>query len=253
MCRNVCRSVPGAVVLGLAAWPALAAPPMHATKEPSVVSTARAKYTIVQEDREVGHESVMRRVFDNNTIRFEAEDVVTNPAVTMTVKSEMLLEEESYFPRSYRAEKTIAQPTDTFVHTITVDMFANVAQLGSELRGTKDSRRIVVPAGIAIQEVGMVYPWYQLLFWVDPTNDARQRFQWLDPSSGAVDTGEMYVTGQTTIDVLGKKTKVTVYKAERQRLGSATLYVDAKKRIVKAEQNMLTYRLDEWSEELAKK
>jgi hypothetical protein len=245
--------VPGAVALGLAAWPALAAPPMHATKEPSVVSTARAKYTIVQEDQEVGHESMTRRVFDNNTIRFEAEDMVTNPVVTMTVKSEMVLEEESYFPRFYRAEKTIAQPTDTFVHTITVDMFANVAQLGSELRGTKDSRRVVVPAGTAIQEVGMLYPWYQLLFWIDPTSDARQRIQWLDPSSGAVDTGEMYVTGQTTIVVLGKKTKVTVYKAERQRLGAATLYVDAKKRIVKAEQNMLTFRLDEWSEELAKK
>ena len=99
----------------------------------------------------------------------------------------------------------------------------------------------------------MLYPWYQLLFWIDPSSEARQRIQWLDPSSGAVDTGEMYVAGQTTIDVLGKKTKVTVYKAERQRLGSATLYVDAKKRIVKAEQSMLTYRLDVWSEELAKK
>ena len=252
MCRNACRSLPGAVLL-LAAWPALAAPPMHATKEASVVSTASAKYTIVQEDQEVGHEWVTRRLFDDNTIRFEAEDVVINPAVTMTVKSEMVIEEESYFPRSYRAEKTIAQSTDVFEHTITVDMFANVAVLGSELRGTKDSRRVVVPAGTAIQEVGMVYPWYQLLFWMDPTSDARQPIQWLDPSSGALDTGEMYAAGETTINVLGKKTKVTVYKAERQRVGSATLYVDAKKRIVKAEQNMLTYRLDQWSEKLAKK
>lgn len=254
MPRNVCRSLSIAVAACLwATWPASAAPPMRATKEPSVVSTARATYTIVQEDQDVGHESMTRRVFDNNTVAFEAEDVVINPAVTMTVKSQMLLEEESYFPRSYRAEKTIAQSSDVFVHTITVDMFANVAVLGSELRGSKDSRRVVVPSGTAIQEVGMLYPWYQLLFWMEPAGDERQRIQWLDPSSGAVDSGEMYFAGETTIDVLGKKTKVAVYKAERQRLGAATLYVDAKKRIVKAEQNMLTYRLDQWSEELAKK
>jgi hypothetical protein len=207
----------------------------------------------VQGDQEVGHESVTRRTLDNNTIRFEAEDVVKNPGVTMTVKSELVVEEESYFPRSYRAAKTITQPTDVFEHVVTVDMYANVAVLGSELKGSKDTRRVVVPAGTAISEVGMLYPWYQLLFWIDPTSDVRQRIQWIDPGSAVIDKGEMYAAGQSTIDVLGKKTKVTVYKAERERLGEATLYVDAKKRIVKAEQNMVTYRLVEWSEELAKK
>jgi hypothetical protein len=179
--------------------------------------------------------------------------VVKNPGVTMTVKSEMVVEEESYFPRSYRAAKTITQPTDVFEHVVTVDMYANVAVLGSELKGSKDTRRVVVPAGTAISEVGMLYPWYQLLFWIDPKSDVRQRIQWIDPGSAVIDSGEMYAAGQATIDVLGKKTKVTVYKAERERLGEATLYVDAKKRIVKAEQNMVTYRLVEWSEELAKK
>ena len=140
------------------------------------------------------------------------------------------------------------------MHTITVDMFANVAVLGSELRGSKDSRRIVVPAGRRDPRGGRCCTrGINCCSGSTRRNDARQRFQWLDPSSGDVDTGEMYSRAETTIDVLGKKTKVTVYKAERQRLGPATLYVDAKKRIVKAEQNMLTYRLDEWSEELAKK
>jgi len=226
---------------------------MHATKEARVVSTARAKYSIVQNDQDAGYESVTRRVFDDNTIRFEAEDVIRNVAVTMTAKSELVLEEESYFPRRYRVEKTIAQPNEEFVHVLTVDMFANVAVLGSELRGTKDSRRVVVPAGTAIQEVGQLYSWYQLLFWIDPALQSRQKITWIDPSSGALATGEMYITGEETIPVMGKKTRVTVYKAERERLGAATLYVDAKKRIVKLEQNMMTYRLDKWSEELAKK
>jgi hypothetical protein len=250
MWRTISRS---AALVALVASAAVAAPPMHATKEARVVSTARAKYSIVQNDQDAGYESVTRRVFDDNTIRFEAEDVIRNVAVTMTAKSELVLEEESYFPRRYRVEKTIAQPNEEFVHVLTVDMFANVAVLGSELRGTKDSRRVVVPAGTAIQEVGQLYSWYQLLFWIDPALQSRQKITWIDPSSGALATGEMYITGEETIPVMGKKTRVTVYKAERERLGAATLYVDAKKRIVKLEQNMMTYRLDKWSEELAKK
>jgi hypothetical protein len=232
---------------------AIAAPPMHPTKEPSVVATVRSTYAIIQADQQVGHETTTRRVFDNNTIRFEAETVVQNGAVMLTNRSNLTIEEESYFPRAYRADKTIKQPQEEFVHTLTVDMFANLAVLGSELRGAKDTRRVVVPTGTAIQEVGLLYPWYQLLFWVDPANEGRQRIQWLDPTSGAIDAGELFAAGRETIDVLGKKTPVTVYKAERERLGAATLYVDAKKRIVKAEQNMMIYRLDEWSEELAKK
>ena len=92
-----------------------------------------------------------------------------------------------------------------------------------------------------------------MLFWIDPKDAGRRKFQWLDPSSGAVESGEIYVAEPETIEVLGKKTPVTVYKAERERLGPAVIYVDKKKRIVKIEQNLMNYRLDQWSEELAKK
>jgi hypothetical protein len=251
-CRSACRGFVlslGAIVVGIA----LAAPPMHPTKEASVVSTARAKFTAVQDGQDVGHERMTRTVFDNNTIRFEAESVARTPAVTLTNKSELILEEESYFPRAYRTNKTVTQSTGEFTHAITVDMYANVAVLVSEMRGSSGTQRVVVPAGVAILEVGQLYPWYQLLFWVDPQTEGRQRIQWLDPATGTVQAGEIYIEGEQTIDVLGKKTKVTVYKAERERLGPATLYVDARKRIVKAEQNMLTYRLDEWTEETKKK
>jgi hypothetical protein len=241
------------VFAALVASPALAAPPMHATKEAGVVVTARAEYVVVQEDQEVGRESVTRRTFDDNTIRFDAETTIRSVAVTYTITSRLTIEEESYFPRTYRAEKKIAQPGEEVVHTVTVDMYANVAVLGSELRGLASTRRVVVPAGTAVQEVGLLYPWYQLLFWVDPEAGGRQPIQWLDASSGKVESGEVYIAGEETIDVLGKKTRVTVYKAERERLGPATLYVDGKGRIVKAEQNLSVYRLREWSEESAKK
>jgi hypothetical protein len=239
--------------VALVATPALAAPPMHPTKEASVVTTAHAEYVIVQQDEEVGRETVTRRVFDDNTIRFDAETTIRTVAAIFTTKSRLTLEEESYFPRSYRADKSVKQPQEEMAHAITVDMYANVAVLGSELRGLNDSRSVVVPAGTAVQEVGLLYPWYQLLFWVDPAADGRQPITWLDPSSGKVESGEMYIVGEETLDVLGKKTRVTVYKAERERLGPATLYVDGKRRIVKAEQNMSVYRLQKWSEESAKK
>lgn len=254
MWRSIGRRSLRTLALGaLLASSALAAPPMRASKDAGVVSIARARYALLQGDQEVGHESMTRRIFDDNTIRFEAENVVRAAMVTMTARSELMVEEESHFPRSYRVEKTIAQPEEEIVHRLTVDMFANVAVLGSELRGTRDSRRVVVPAGTAIQEVGQLYSWYQLLFWIDPSLQGRQKIQWLDPSSGAIASGELYVVGPATVEVLGKQTPVTVYKAERERLGEASLYVDAKRRIVRLEQNMMVYRLDEWSEELAKK
>jgi hypothetical protein len=250
--RNARRTT-AAWLVAISASSALAAPPMHPTKEAHVISTARAKYTMLQEGQDVGHEHVTRTLFDNNTIRFEAETVVRTPSVTMTNRSELTLEEESYFPRSYRSTKTVKQPTEEFTHTISVEMFANVAVLASELRGTAGTQRVVVPAGTALLEVGQLYPWYQLLFWIEPQSEGRERIEWLDPATGSIQKGEIYVEGEQTIDVLGKKTKVTVYKAERERLGPAVLYVDARKRIVKAEQNMLTYRLDEWKEEPSKK
>jgi hypothetical protein len=243
------RSVLAVSLAAVYAASSPAAPPVHESKEPRVVSKAHAKFTMVQDGQEVGHEHVTRTLFDNNTIRFEGETVARSSAVTMTNRSELVIEEESYFPRSYRADKTIQQPSEAFTHAITVDMYANVAFLTSELRGSKGSRRLVVPTGLAIQEVGQLYPWYQLLFWVDPKAQGRQSIQWLDPSTGEVERGELYAAGEETVDVLGKPTRATVYKAERVRYGPATLYVDSRRRIVKAEQNMLTYRLDEWTEE----
>lgn len=251
MWPNSCRSLIAAAIVVAAAH--AGATPMRTVKEPALVVTERSTYAIVQEGAEVGKEASIRRTYDNNTIRFEVDHQLHKPGLDMVTKADFLLEEESYFPRSYRAEQTVTQPDDEFVHTVGVEMFANVAVLTSEMRTSKTSRRIVVPAGIAVQTVGTVYQWHQILFWVDPKGPGRHKFQWLDPASGVVESGEIYVADPETIVVLGKKTPVTVYKAERERLGPAIIYVDKKKRIVKVEQNMMTYRLDQWSEELAKK
>jgi hypothetical protein len=55
----------------------------------------------------------------------------------------------------------------------------------------------------------------------------------------------MRLVGEDTLTVLGKKTPVAVFAAEREALGETTLYVDGAGLIVKCEQNMSTFELVE--------
>jgi hypothetical protein len=169
--------------------------------------------------------------------------------IVMGQTARLILEEETFFPRSYRARKWVFQATDTVRMNYAVDVYANVAVVTSEIRGQPAEHRVVVPTGVPIVEVGSLFCWYELMFWVEKDKPDRQRIQWLDPTLPRLDGGEIRVAGSDTVMVLGKETPVTVYKAERERLGPATLWVDAGKRIVRCEQNATTYDLVDWSEE----
>jgi hypothetical protein len=228
---------------------ALADTPMHQKKAVKLLSSSHSAYRLVQGEREVGKESFERSTYSDNTIEIRA-DLTLAPAPDARVeqKVDLKLEEESYFPRSFRSTKTVIHGSGQFDHTISVDMFANVAVIGSTIRGASQTRRVVVPAGVAVQELGAVFYWYQTLFWYDRELGGRQRFQWLDPVSGTVGSGEIVLAREETLKVLGKNTKVAVFTAEREKLGEATLYVDAKGRIVRCEQNMTTFELVEHTE-----
>lgn len=223
--------------------------PMREPTAVKLLSTSHSAFRIVQGGREIGEEAFDKRTYNNNTIVFQATmTLAPAPGVNLDESVDLTLEEESYFPRSFRSSKKIAQGAESFTHTISVDMYANVAVVESELRGTRETRRVVVPAGIAVQSVGAVFYWYQTLFWYDREQGGRQRFQWLDPVSTVLGSGEIRMTGEETLVVLGKKTKVAVFNAEREKLGASTIYVDAKGRIVKCEQNMTTFELVEQSD-----
>jgi hypothetical protein len=165
------------------------------------------------------------------------------PNVRVNEKIDLTLEEESYFPRSLQSVRTMSHGSESFDHKVSVEMFANVAVIGSEIRGVADTRRIVVPTGLAIQGIGALLYWYQTLFWYDKELGGRQRFQWLDPVTGNVGSGEIRLVREETLKVLGKKTKVAVFSAEREGMDEAALYVNAKGLIVKCEQNMSTFEL----------
>ena len=240
-----------AVLLGLSGLVVSAAraeSPMHHKVPVRLLSTVHASYRLVQQGEKIGMESIDRRTYDNNTVTYDMAGTARLAGALFSKNSNLVLDEESYFPRSFRSDQTILRQEDTTSISFTVDMFSNVAVVGSEMRGRTDSRRLVVPVGIPIVEVGAVYSWYEILFWVDSTSRERQRIQWLDPQRGVVEDGEIFFSGEQTIDVLGKKTPVTVFKAERERLGAAALYVDAAGRIVRCEQNVTVFELVEWTE-----
>ena len=232
------------VVLLLAAGPAAAVPPGKHRTVGKLATTASASYRIVQNGREMGIESYEEQMFDNNTIVFKIESALTyGQGVGLSQKTELTLEDESHFPRTLHVIKTITQPSGSFEHRIDVEMFANVAVVSSSLNNVKDSRQVVVPTGLALEELGVLSSMYQTLFWYDRTLGGRQRFQWLDPVSAKIGAGEIYLSGQETIDVLGKKTIASVFKLERENFGPATLWVDAQGMIVRGEQNLSIFEL----------
>jgi hypothetical protein len=193
----------------------------------------------------MGSEKVEKKVFDNNTILFTIDALMTyGPGLTMKQHCELTVEEESYFPRSLHITKTIAQPDGkTFDHHIDVEMFSNVAVVNSMLNQKAASQSLVVPTGIAIEDLGVLGYMYQTLFWYDKESGGDQHFQWLDPIAVEIHSGEIKMDAGATIPVLKKNTKVSVYRLEREKVGPATLWVDKDGTIVRGEQNLFTFEL----------
>lgn len=217
----------------------------HQKKPVKLTSTLVTEYRIVQDKKQMGTERIEKKVFDNNTVLFTMDaEMAYGQGVTMKQHCELTVEEESYFPRALHITKTVSQPDGTsFDHKIEVEMFSNVAVVTSMLRDQAGSRRVVVPTGVSIQDLGVLGYLYQALFWYDKDTGGEQRFQYLDPINVEVHSGDIKMDPETTIPVLKKKTKVSVFQIERERLGAATVWVDSKGVIVRGEQNMFVYEL----------
>ncbi|HET6349706.1 MAG TPA: hypothetical protein VFH88_11550 [Candidatus Krumholzibacteria bacterium] len=234
------------LVLALAAAPAVTAGmPAHQKKPVKLESTLRTEYSITQNNKEMGHEAVEKKTYDNNTVVFTIDAEMTyGPGVTMKQHAELTVEEDSYFPRSLHLTKNVSDPNGKGIaHQLDVEMFSNVAVITSTLGGVAGSRRLVVPTGVAIEDLGVVGYLYQTLFWYDRETGGNQRFQWLDPVGVEVHSGQISLGDPETISVMKKKTRTSVFKLERDRLGPATLWVDSQGTIVRAQQNMFNYEL----------
>ncbi|HKW14894.1 MAG TPA: hypothetical protein VJS69_10455 [Candidatus Krumholzibacteria bacterium] len=219
--------------------------PAHQKKPVKLESTLVTEYRILQDKKKVGTEKVEKKTFDNNTIVFTIDaKLAYGPGVTMTQHVELTVEEESYFPRTLHIKKTVAQPDgQSFDHVIDVEMFSNVAEVTSTLRDQAGNKRLVVPTGVSIEDLGVLAYLYQTLFWYDKETGGEQRFQWLDPVAVEVHSGDIKMDPETTISVLNKKVKVSAYEIDRERIGPARVWVDAKGVIVRGEQNLFVYEL----------
>lgn len=237
-------AVVGATVVALLCAPVSAEGP-HKRRTPALTSTQRTEYRIVQDKAEKGRETIEKKVFDNNTVVFTIDAVmVYGPGLSMTQHIELTVEEESFFPRALHVLKTVTQPDSTsFEHRIDVEMVSNVAVVGSKINDKGTTRRVVVPTGVAVADVGVLGYLYQTLFWYDRELQGGQRFQWLDPISVTVSGGELALEKEESMAVLGKKTRVNKFTLEREKLGPATVWVDGQGTIVRGEQNFMVYEL----------
>jgi hypothetical protein len=233
------------VLAAVSALPLHGAEGPHKRRDATVTSTQRTEFRILQDKAEKGRETVEKKVFSNNTVLFTMDtSMMYGPGLTMSQHIELLVEEESFFPRSLHVVKNIMQPDSTsFEHRIDVEMYSNVAVVSSVINNQAGSRRVVVPTGIAVSDVGVLGYLYQTLFWYDREMGGGQRFEWLDAISSTVNGGELKLEKEETIAVMGKKTKVSVFNVEREKYGAAKVWVDSKGTIVRGEQNFLIYEL----------
>jgi hypothetical protein len=242
--RNSVLAVTGVALAFAFMSPARGANPRQ-RKVGKVTSTLRTQYRIVQDSKERGTETIEKKIFDDNTILYTMDATMKyGPGIGMDQHVELTVEEESYFPRVLHVRKKVMQPDSTsFEHVLDVEMFSNVAVLSSAMNKQGSSKRVVVPTGTSIIDVGILGYMYQTLFWYDRELGGEQRFQYMDPISGGVSGGVLKLEKEETIRVMGKKSKVSVFQVEREKLGPAKLWVDKQGTIVRGEQNMFTYEL----------
>jgi hypothetical protein len=213
--------------------------------ETRMLESSILNYTIVQGGEAVGSESVTRKLYSNNTIAFSADiTMAPAPGVVWTTEVELVLEEDSHFPRRYEMKKVITHEERSIEHRATVEMFANVAVVHATINESVVSNNIVLPAGTPVFETGILHLVHQLLFWYDRGSGGRQRFTVFDPMRGKSSDFVMLLTGAETIDVMGAPTEVEVFQLEQGQV-TARYFVDAEGLLVGADLGYMSYSLSE--------
>jgi hypothetical protein len=231
-----------------------AAQPMRGDKPPrpprKALDVTRWSYSIVQGGEEKGTESGVKTEYSDNTISFDvALDITPAEDTGMKETVDLTLQADSYFPlRLSMVKKIRVSDSNTELDT-DIEMFANLAVIKTTTPGSSGTRRVVVPTGGAFVETGMVYSYYQLLFWYDRGLGGWQNFDALDVASGKVESTGLFLSGQDTVTVSGTEYPVDVFKLRRQKF-EVTLYVDNQGRMVRVEQNLMTFDLTDWSHEV---
>jgi hypothetical protein len=215
-----------------------------------LVRTVSSKYAIFQGGDEIGSEVVTRNDYNDNSVQYQSEVVVKYiHGVEMKMVTDLLLEEESYFPMKYHMTKDMT--TAEVVHDMGTDIewYANVAVFHNESRSVVDTFRVVLPTGTAVIDFNVVHHLYVPLYWYDGDLGGVQGFNVVDPSSRKLSSATLRLQRSDTVTVAGRGITADRFEFTRDKQ-SSSLHVDADGRIVKFDQGFLVFELTEWSESL---
>jgi len=249
MSRNI-FSWFGLIVLGICVCAVAAdAGTMKKKKERKLVETQRLVYKVSMTDREIGSETITRHTYNDNTVEFVVDMVDQFTAETRQKQHvTLLVEEESYFPRSFRSKKEISTSGREIVHEVAIDMFSNVAVVDTHLGATTDTRNFVLPTGTAFFEVGALYPLHQLLYWYARDIGGFQSFYIFDFQRGKELTAVLSMSGPETVDTINGNVETDVIEFENDEY-KMRMNVTKDGLVVRADQSTTRFELVEMSTE----
>jgi len=247
MFGTACKLPPALFALLALTAASVGAEPMRERKEKTLLETTRAVYSVFQKDTEVGTETVTRYLYNDNTIVYKATvKLEMSSDTSIDQESELVLEEESRFPRSYRLDKSARNAEMIHEIQVTVEMFANVARSTTEVQGHVVERIVVLPAGTPLMSVDVVHPIYQLLFWYDREKGGRQAFQVLEVMRNRPDDVVLELRDRQSVSVGGELVETDVYVLHWTS-HAVSYFVDGEGRVVAANLGFLRAELVEWT------
>jgi hypothetical protein len=214
--------------------------------EKKLVEAHTATYRITQGENEIGSEAVTVRTFNTNTVVYEARITIHHTDdIGYDETSRLEVEEDSYFPRAFATTREMWHADARFTHSVSVEMFGNLAVADTRLRDKTERRRLVVPAGTAIVATGVLHLFEQLLAVYNEETGGRQSFQLLDALTSRTEQVVVGRVGPEETSVAGETVATTMYTVDREKF-TVKIFVDDGGRVVRGEMTMMVYELVSW-------
>jgi hypothetical protein len=141
---------------------------MKSIEERQLVQTIQWKYAISQAGKQIGSEDVTLSKYSDNTVAFHSEISLQFQTGAITdIETDMVLEEETYFPISFEMTKQMTQGGVEFTLGARYEWFSNVAVIYRTSRGTPDTLQVILPTGAAVFDMSVAHHMYVPLYWYD--------------------------------------------------------------------------------------
>jgi hypothetical protein len=221
---------------------------MKSVEPRKIVRTVESIYSIFQGEKTAGSEKVTRDDYNDNSVRFRSEiELQFQQDATTILISDMVLEEETFFPISFEMTKKILREDLDVTLATHIEWYSNVAVIHKTTPGGADTSRVILPAGVAVIDINVAHHLFVPLYWYDTDAAGVQSFNVVDPWTTKTISATLRLQTQEMIEVNGSKIETERYEFVRAPQ-TFKVYVDAKGRIVKLDQGFFMYELSEWSE-----